>query len=478
MSNLKILDLIPVDEEDKIKKFFFDMKTPSDIIKLRINIEYLKDYSINMSDFIYSMTKTNTSNKFELNGLDLNNFDYFVIDFSKIDDLNNFITYKSLENNIYKYVLLLDKIGKKNSEILFTLNYKKKNNFFLIFKNIDLIPNTDDYKGINEQIDILQEYIKYCMKAKFNNTSDIYISLENLLDNSYVLNALNDSFFKDTIKEIKSKELKSLETQLEETKKKYYIEFLKDYNECEDKNDENYINIFKNNKYGFLKQINDYLFSKNSDINEKQYYFYKTNKHFDELLDIKIDANDLHKYFTKINEELTKEEKKSLPHIKFIAYFLKLFYYAIYINFEDKYYITNKQVEKEIEEEKQLSQIISPPKKEALSELFVNNILKEPSSSDDETDDEPENNSGIKPIDQKSDLYIKKNNVSELVNKFNSPMIGGSKNKKYQLFISEKSKYFIIFDDKKIYLKKSNIFIKNNKLFVKVNGNLLRVHWK
>jgi hypothetical protein len=56
---------------------------------------------------------------------------------------------------------------------------------------------------------------------------------------------------------------------------------------------------------------------------------------------------------------------------------------------------------------------------------------------------------------------------------------GGKSNKKYQLYISIKNKYFIIYNNKKIYLKLSNILVKNNKLFVKVNGNknLLSVYW-
>jgi len=56
---------------------------------------------------------------------------------------------------------------------------------------------------------------------------------------------------------------------------------------------------------------------------------------------------------------------------------------------------------------------------------------------------------------------------------------GGKSNKKYQLYISIKNKYFIIYNNKKIYLKLSNILVKTNKLFVKVNENknLLKVHW-
>jgi hypothetical protein len=57
------------------------------------------------------------------------------------------------------------------------------------------------------------------------------------------------------------------------------------------------------------------------------------------------------------------------------------------------------------------------------------------------------------------------------------PNIKGGSVVKYQLFISNKNKYFIYYYNKRIYLKISNIQVKNNKLYLIVNNKKLLIYW-
>lgn len=49
---------------------------------------------------------------------------------------------------------------------------------------------------------------------------------------------------------------------------------------------------------------------------------------------------------------------------------------------------------------------------------------------------------------------------------------GGSLNKSYQIYISSKDKYFIVYNKKKIYLNKNNTYKEGNCLYLKINNNL------
>ena len=59
----------------------------------------------------------------------------------------------------------------------------------------------------------------------------------------------------------------------------------------------------------------------------------------------------------------------------------------------------------------------------------------------------------------------------------NLPAFKGGSNKKYQLFISNRNKYFINHNNKKIYLKLSNIYVKNNKLYIIINKYKYLIFW-
>jgi len=56
----------------------------------------------------------------------------------------------------------------------------------------------------------------------------------------------------------------------------------------------------------------------------------------------------------------------------------------------------------------------------------------------------------------------------------NIPMIkGGELSKKsYQLYMTDENKYYIIYDNKKIYLNYKNIYTKNKELYLKINKNI------
>lgn len=54
----------------------------------------------------------------------------------------------------------------------------------------------------------------------------------------------------------------------------------------------------------------------------------------------------------------------------------------------------------------------------------------------------------------------------------NCALAGGALNKSYQIYISSKDKYFIVYNKKKIYLNKNNTYKEGNCLYLKINNNL------
>jgi hypothetical protein len=500
---------------DSLHKIFEIPDEYIDLEKISVNIYFIpfaKDDGIKFlekefdfstkNNIIIDFGKKNLKDLIQINKLEKYKND--ILKISRESEIEQ--VFNDIKSNIKKNTL-------NNINILFTINIDGEL-FYILIKNtsqifVHLNGDKDYIKNFYEPFLGIEKSFLYYLElilTKNITINDLQItSILWILNYKIYYNILNNNIFKQ-FKKFDDDEIKK---KIVLNRKEYLNNFLKIYQKCDNKDipvsddflqklpEIKYDNIFKNEDEGSDKSVSDILYY----VNIKQKNEYDTK---------------------------SQEDKDKTPYNKFMKFIVKILYYGLYKellfdNIDDtsiQIIAENKKPHKiEVKtlntgengntirnELDTLRNSLNTIRKIGLNRVTSNVQLTEnqrpieieststTSTTSNKKFASTQTSSNFKELekifDQNPQINSTKNQTikvgktlqerkKELFINSNGLIYGGSKNK-YQLFISKNNKYFIIYNDKKIYLKLSNIITKNNKLFVKVNRNknLLRVHWK